>query len=78
MTTVTNPKIVEFVNTLKFLLRFKNCNNYIKNKKNFNEEKNKIKLEEIKQNTNELNILKKELDDIYENYNTPDYYATNK
>jgi hypothetical protein len=77
MSTVTNPKIVEFVNTLNFLLRFENCNNFIKNKKNFNEEENKIKLEEIKQDTDKLNLLKKELDDIYENYNTPDYYATN-
>jgi len=77
MSTVTNPKIVEFVNTLNFLLRFENCNYYIKNKKNFNEEETKIKLEEIKQDTDKLNLLKKELDDIYENYNTPHYYATN-
>jgi hypothetical protein len=80
MTTVTKSKIVDehFINTVNWMLRLENCNNFIKNKKNFNEEENNIKFEEIKQNTDKLNILKKELEDvIYENYNTPDDYATN-
>jgi hypothetical protein len=56
---------------------FANSNHYIKNKKNFTEEENKIKFEEIKQNTDELKIIEKELYVMCENYNTPDYYATN-
>ena len=79
MTTVTKTKIVDeqMNKQMIFMLMFANSNHYIKNKKNFNEEENKIKFEEIKQNTDELKILKKELYVMCENYNTPDYYATN-
>jgi len=79
MSTVTKTKIVDeqMNKQMIFLLMFANSNHFIKNKKNFNEEENKIKFEEIKQNTDELKIIEKELYVMCENYNTPDYYATN-
>jgi len=79
MSTVTKTKIVDeqMNKQMFFLLMFANSNHFIKNKKNFNEEENKIKFEEIKQNTDELKIIEKELYVMCENYNTPDYYATN-